>query len=228
MTYEELGSEAYALMQEAAEDEKHQQYDQFWAEQLPRIRHLFDCNDAPAREGLRQIFKEPEFNRTCRFHQDFATLVIAMEVYEEELLHGETRTILDCVGSCDELEKMVLELKYLLLRFEFTGDDNNTRLAEYVLQNGVSKYAVAKLVRYMNLDTYSVYRKLASVFLDYEKIAYTLVMLTVCDGLKPGLEENLLLMAQIYLMAKKLDLAKRCLERITNPSEEVRKLYAKL
>lgn len=228
MTYEELGSEEYALQQEAAEDAKHALYDEFCSEQLMRIRRLFDKNDDASREGLRQIFKEEEFARLCKYQQEYASLVILMEVYEEEMLHGEPKTILDCGTCCEEMEAIVSEMKYLLLRLEFTGNENNQLFLNYVFEKGLSKYAIARLVCNMNLNQYTMYRKLASLFLDYEKIAYTLVMLTACDGLKPGLEENLMLMAQIYLMAKKTDLAKHCLERITNPSEEVRQLYAKL
>ena len=226
--YRELGSEEYALSQEEVENEKHIRYDKLWEEQIVRIQHLFDANDEAARQGLLTIFQDEEFVSLCRFNQLYVTAFLLMEIYQEELNHQEPRTILDCGAGYAELDDLITDLKYLLLRIEFTGTENDELFLDYILNRGISKYAVAKLVQYMSLDTYAVYRKLASLFLNREKIAYTLVMLTACDEQKPGLEENLILMAQIYMMVGKKEIAKQCLDKINNPSKEVDIVYAQL
>ncbi|MCR5255098.1 MAG: hypothetical protein K6D96_04130 [Acetatifactor sp.] len=222
------GSEDYALKLEEEEKVRHSTFDSFITESAAKVRHLFEVNDDICRKELVSIFNDPDFIRLCMMDQDFVNYFLLMDVYREECHRGESVTILDLCKGIDEMEDLITDLKYLFFRLEFTDGENDDLFAGSILNKGISKTALVVLTEKMSLDVYGIYRKLAEIFLDREKLSYTLAMLMACDEKKPGLEENLILMAQIYMIAGDKDGAKKCLDRIENPSHEVEEIYAQL
>lgn len=212
----DIASEAHALKIEKEWKERYERYDNELEEHFLYIRKLFDENDTKAREILYREYLEKQDNSIYKSDQRHVNFYILLYIYGEELASGEERTILDCGSNYEELSYLLKIFRMLLFRLEFTGNENDALFADFVLSNGISKTCIERMVRFVNVDKYGIYRKLANIFFENNKLVYMLIMLKACDEIKPNIEENLLLMANIYKILGLEKLEKQCLDRIKN------------
>ena len=211
---ENLASEAHALKIEKEWMERQELYGKELEDHYNYVKKLLDKNDVKARQLLVMEYLNKKDIPEYKSDQKHVNFFILLYLYVEELNSMEERTILDCARNYEELSKLLKIFRMLLFRLEFTGNENDSLFAEFVINNGLSKTCVERMVAFVNVDKYMIYKKLSNIFFENNKLVYMLVMLKACDEIKPNIEENILLMANIYKILGLEKLEKECLARL--------------
>ena len=123
-------------------------HDAYWKEMRKNIDEAFEAHDV---ESLLNIFHDFRFQTFCRPTSEFAEFFMGMEIFEEELLYEENKTIFE---NCDKLENMIeklTEVKYALLRVEFSeGEEVYTHLINVIERYEISATFLRMMVNYIN------------------------------------------------------------------------------
>jgi len=213
---QDIATEAHALKIEQEWLKREESYGKELEEHFKYIKNLLDKNDKEARELLYKEYLDKKDNPIYKSDQNHVNFYILLYIYGEELACGEEKTILDCGNNYRELSYLLKLFRMLLFRLEFTGNENDSLFAEFVLNNGLSKTCVERMVRLVNVDKYMIYKKLSNIFFENNKLVYMLLMLKACDEIKPDIEENIVLMANIYKILGLEKLEKETLARLDN------------
>ncbi len=190
-------------------------------EELPsytaRVNQLLKERD---REGLTALLCDPEFHDKFESVTDMAYMMLAHQIYLEEVQEGVAWTVLDGHDSIEEVVDFLQEIRFGLWRLEFEMDEEaGPRLLELLLQNQVSTRLLKYIVHVAGMDKVGLLGRLAELFLNHNRMAMGFAMLKYADELQPGTEEILCTMADLCLQAGKKEEALLCLEQVKWPTQ---------
>lgn len=200
-----------------------------WKKELPeyceRINHLLKEKD---RNGLSVLINNQEFQDKFKCVTNMAYMILAEQIYQEEVQEGITWTVLDGHESVEAVVDFIQEIRFGLWRLEFEmGEGAGEKLLAFLLQKRVSICLLKYIVHVAGMDKVGLLGRLAELFLDHDRIAMGFAMLKYADELQPGTEEILCTMAELCLRVGKKEEALHCLNQVKWPTQ-ITKAFRKL
>lgn len=207
-----------------------EQYARVWEQEYPKykayINTLLSTGD---RETLSKVLSSEKVVLEIRCITDIAYMVLANQIFQQEVAEHAERTVLDGHTNMDEVVAFIRELRFRIWRMEFHIDENeDLKLVNYIRENKISSYFLKYIIHIAGMDKIQTLKRLAKRFLEYHMFGYAFAMLKYADELSPGSEEILCTMAELCMQAGKKEIAVQCVGRIKNPSQLTEETCRKL
>lgn len=228
-SWEYMHTEEYAQKMEKEEwgwNQKNKKQQEIYIEQ---IEERLQEGTEVSRKKLLALFNDKEFIETYKTENDFAYMIVIMQIYENEKGAGEEKTILDLGKGRKEIIEELQKMKFILWRIEFAKDVGaKDVIVEFIKQ----KQATPEMLRYVIhtsvYDKQRIVLELADLFIEQNMFRYAFRMLEYAEELSPGNEEVLCILAQLCICVGSTKRAGEYLDQIKNPgklTEGIRKKY---
>ncbi len=172
------------------------------------------------RMELSDMLLSQEFQDKFQTVTDMVYMILANQIYMEEISENVARTIFDGRNSIDEIMCFFQEIKFALWRLEFDMEEEpGTKIIDLVQKNQISSCLLKYAVHVAGMDKVGLLGRLAGLFLDRNMPGMAFSMLKYADELQPGTEEILCTMAELCLQAGKREEALYCLEKVEKPTK---------
>jgi uncharacterized protein YhfF len=164
---------------------------------LQQIDNLLKKGDKTSHEELLAIFSEKEKLEQYRYASNpLIEMSVFTEIYKMEAAAGEVHTIFDMKKageslSLSELIERVRELRFLMWRMEFAGEeDAGEKILNYIKENQVSPFFLCKAVDIMAENPMNMLCELMELTLDAGMLRHTYWILYAMKKLAPE-QENI-------------------------------------
>ncbi len=170
----------YALEEEIIHTGIYDRFAGYWDEKKADIQKAVENQDIGK---LQEIYHDYTFITRCRTTSEFAEFVMAMEIYEEEQLYGEYKTIFSDARSLEKVIEKLTETKFALFRLEFFGDEEAySHLLSVINDYGITATCLKMMLRYVNYNKVGVALKLSKYFVKVELLRYAQALLEEAKG----------------------------------------------
>ncbi len=171
------------------------------------------------REGygeLLEYFQSEKMQLLSKIDNDVAVLSIILDIYKEELQEHVPSGILSNIHSMEEARERYLQVKFLMWRLEFLGED--TQLSEWMDKDMISVPFFRCLIDASSFEKANTAFKLAMLLKKKGKSNWALSMLEFVEQLSPGEEIVFCEMADICIQAGRMKEAASFLKKIMCPT----------
>ena len=207
-----------------------ERYVKVWEEEFPKYKaYINELLERDDRETLSTVLSSNKIVLELSCITDMAYMVLANQIYQQEVAEHAERTVLDGYTNMDEVVAFIRELRFRVWRMEFhVGENEDLCLVEYIRENRISSYFLKYIIHIAGMEPLQTLKRLAKRFLEYHMFGYAFAMLKYADELLPGSEEILCAMAELCIRVGKKDVAEQCMEQIKNPTRLTEEIYRKL
>ncbi|MCI8530768.1 MAG: hypothetical protein HFH82_16845 [Lachnospiraceae bacterium] len=197
-----------------------------WEIELPEYRTRINRLLKEENRGeLSALLASAEFCSKFDSVTDMAYMMIANQIYEEELQGGVNHTIFDGRSSIEEVMSLIQEIKFGLWRVEFDMEEApGVQFIEMVRTHHISGYFLKYMVYVAGMDKVGLLGRLVAIFLECNMQGMAFSMLKYANELCPGTEEILGTMAELCIQVGKKEEAVYCLAQVKQPTQITEKL----
>lgn len=207
-----------------------ERYAKVWEQEYPKYKACINALLADGDlETLSNVLSSEKVVLELSCITDIAYMVLANQIYQQEVAEHAERTVLDGYTNMDEVVAFIRELRFRIWRMEFHVSENeDIKLVEYIRENRISSYFLKYIIHIAGMDRLQTLSCLAKRFLEYHMSGYAFAMLKYADELSPGMEENLCAMAELCMQAGKKDAAIQCIKQVKKPTQLTEQICRKL
>jgi len=149
----DYNSENYALQLEINENKNHQKYNDYLIKKMTFIDERLKINDGQSRIDLILLLSDEEFMSICSSRNDFAEVIQIIRIFLNECKQGVQKTLLDLVHGKDNLIHVLNTLKFILIRIEFSDEEEGTILLKnFLARIPLSAFALKTMISWCNIN----------------------------------------------------------------------------